>query len=133
MCQLFFDRIMVWWYHANTNTLMPQREASRGTTTTSSFPRESAKPATALQHCRLCKHSQIQSNAKRMVRNHCILTIFQFVYLPVFQLNCYFWREPVIGEISVHRLIFALPPLRPDRVYYKRAAMQKERRETIAF
>ena len=56
-------------------------------------------------------------NTKRTVRNDYVLMIFQFFYSPFLQLNCYFWGERVICDISAHRLIFAPPPPPPDRVY----------------
>jgi hypothetical protein len=52
---------------------------------------------------------------------------FSVLLIIFFQLNCYFWVEPVISDISVHRLVFAPPLLPPDRVDYNSAAMQKER------
>ena len=87
-------------------------------------------PAAAATRSRLYKQS---GDAKRMVRNHCELTILQFFHSPFFQLNCYSWGERVICDISAHRLIFAPPPLPPDRVYINRAATRKEWWETIDF
>jgi hypothetical protein len=52
---------------------------------------------------------------------------FSVLLLTFFQLNYYSWGEPVVGDISAHRLIFSLLPMPPNRVYYNRVAMQKER------
>ena len=54
---------------------------------------------------RLLKQSR---EAKRMVRQHCTLTILQFTHSPFFQLNRHFWGERVIHGIAAHRPIFAL-------------------------
>jgi hypothetical protein len=50
-----------------------------------------------------------------MVRNHSILTILQFFPSPFFQLNCHFWGECTINDIAVHKPMFALSPLPPDK------------------
>ena len=87
-------------------------------------------PAATVARSSLSKQS---GDAKRTVRNCCVLTFVQFFYSPFFQLNCYFWGDRVIWDISAHRRIFAPPPPWPARVYWIKAAMQKERWETIGF
>ena len=62
-------------------------------------------PAAAAAAARSRLHKQ-SSEAKRIVRNHCVLMILQFFHSPFFQLNCYFWGERMIFDISAHRLIF---------------------------
>jgi hypothetical protein len=71
-------------------------------------------PSAAAARSRLLKQS---GGAKRKVRNDWVLTFLQFFYSPFFQLNCYFWGDRVIREISSHRRIFAPPPTPPARVY----------------
>jgi hypothetical protein len=85
--------------------------------------------AAAVTRSRILKQS---GNAKRMVRNNHIFSIFQFFYSPFFQLNCYFWGYHVICDISAQRRIFVPPPPLPSHVHENRAAMQKEWREIIA-
>ena len=87
-------------------------------------------PAAIVTCSRLLKQ---RSYAKRTVRNDWVLIIFQFVYSPFFQLNCYFWGKRVICDISAHRQIFATLSPSLARVYWNRAAPQKERWETICF
>ena len=71
-------------------------------------------PATTVARSSLLKRS---SAAKRTVRNHCVLMIFQFFYSPFFQLNCNLWGQPAIRDISAHRPNFAPPPLSHARDY----------------
>ena len=87
-------------------------------------------PAATVDRSRLSKQSGV---AKRTVRNDWVLTFLQFFYSPFFQLNCYFWGDCVIWDISAHRGIFAPPPPWLACVYQNKAAMQKERWETIGF
>jgi len=49
-----------------------------------------------------------------------------------FQLKCCFRGQLAIGDISTHRPNFAPPFTPPARVYYKGAATEKKRWETIA-
>ena len=93
-------------------------------------PQTDFRPAAASDRSCLLKRS---SGEKRTVRNERVLMIFHFFYLPFFQLNCYFWSDRVIRDISAHRRIFAPPPPPPARVNQSTAAMQKERWEMIGF
>jgi hypothetical protein len=52
--------------------------------------------------------------------------IFHYFYAPFFQLNCYFWGDRMIWDISAHRCIFAPPPPPPARVNLNKEATQKE-------
>ena len=72
------------------------------------------RPAATVTCLRLLKQS---SDAKRTVRNHCVLMILQFFYSPFFQLNCYFWYQCAIRDISAHRPNFAPSPPSLARVY----------------
>jgi hypothetical protein len=72
-------------------------------------------------------------DAKKMVRINCLFAILQLSRSPFFQLNSCIWGHRATRDISAHRRIFAPPPSWPARVDYNKAAMQKERRETIGF
>jgi hypothetical protein len=71
--------------------------------------------ATVARSCLL----QQSGDAKRTVRNDWVLTFVQFFYSPFFQLNCYFWGDRVIRDISAYRRIFAPPPQWTARVNQK--------------
>jgi len=52
---------------------------------------------------------------------------FTVLLLTIFSIDCYFWGDRVIRDISAHRHIFAPPPPSLARVYQNKAASQKER------
>ena len=71
--------------------------------------------------------------AKRTVRKDWVLTFLQFFYSPFFQLNCYFWGDRVIRDLSAHRRIFAPPPPSTACVYKKKRRCKKNGDKRLGF
>ena len=81
----------------------------------------------------LMRSSHRNGDAKRTVRINCFFAILQLSRSPFFQLNRCIWSHRAIRDISAHRCIFAPPSLWRARVYWNKAAMQKERWKKIVF
>ena len=81
----------------------------------------------------LMRSSHRNGDAKRTVRINCFFAILQLSRSTFFQLNRCISSHRAIHDISAHRRIFAPPSLWRARVYWNKAAMQKERWETIWF